>query len=266
VPLKVFAGVEPFYGIKTGLNEAFLIDTATRNRFLAEDPSLSPLIKPYLRGQDIDRWSCADSGLFMIMMKSSENYHWPWSDAPDEAAAEHQFSVTYPGLHRHFKKLEQFKNLKTGKLHGLRHREDQGRWWWELRSCAYYDAFERPKTIYQVIQFHSRYCLDRDRRLSNDKTFFFPADDPWLLAVLNSPLMWWYNWRHLTHLKDEALSPMAYKIESIPIAANNRKSARAAADHVEKIIAHTRFLSAGSSEILDWLRHEFGVAKPGAHW
>jgi hypothetical protein len=75
--------------------------------------------------------------------------------------------------------------------------------------------------------------------------------------------MWWYNWRHLTHLKDEALSPMAYKIQSIPIAANTRKSAQAAARHVEKLIEHTRFLSAGSSEILDWLRHEFGVAKPG---
>jgi Eco57I restriction-modification methylase len=262
-PLKEFAGVEPFYGIKTGLNEAFLIDAAKRNQLLTEDPSLSPLIKPYLRGQDIDRWSCADSGLFMVMMKSSENYHWPWSDAPDEATAEHQFSATYPALHRHFKQLEQFKDPKSGKLRGLRHREDQGRWWWELRSCAYYDAFEKPKIIYQVIQFHSRYCLDRDGRLSNDKTFFLPADDPWLLAVLNSPLMWWYNWRHLTHLKDEALSPMAYKIQSIPIAANNRKSARAAADHVEKLIAHTRFLLVGSSQILDWLRHEFGVAKPG---
>lgn len=212
VPLKEFADVEPFYGIKTGLNEAFLIDAAKRDQLFTEDPSLSPLIKPYLRGQDIDRWSCADFGLFMIMMKSSENHHWPWSDAADEGTAEHQFSATYPALHRHFKKLEQFKDPKTGKLRGLRRREDQGRWWWELRSCAYYDAFEKPKIIYQVIQFHSRYCLDRDGRLSNDKTFFLPVDDPWLLAVLNSPLMWWYNWRHLTHLKDEALSPMAYKI------------------------------------------------------
>lgn len=236
IPLKDFAGVEPFYGIKTGLNEAFLIETATRDRLLAEDPSLSPIIKPYLRGQDIDRWSCADSGLFMIMMKSSENYHWPWSDAPDEAAAEHQFSATYPGLYRHFKKLEQFKDPKTGKLRGLRH---------------------------QVIQFHSRYCLDRDGRLSNDKTFFLPTDDPWLLAVLNSSLMWWYNWRHLTRLKDEALSPMAYKITSIPIAASDRKSGRAAANYVDRLIAHTRFVSQGSSEILDWLRHEFEVAKPG---
>jgi hypothetical protein len=262
VPLKDFAGVEPFYGIKTGLNEAFLINTATRKDLVAQDPSLTTIIKPYLRGQDIDRWSCADSGLFMIMMKSSGDYQWPWSDAPDEVEAERRFAIAYPGLYRHFKKLEQFNDPKTGKLRGLRHREDQGRWWWELRSCAYYDAFERPKIIYQVIQYHSRYCLDRNGRLSNDKTFFLPTDDPWLIAVLNSPLMWWHNWRHLTHLKDEALSPMAYKVEAIPIASSNRQSARAAADYVQKLIAHTRSISASSSEILDWLRHEFGIAKP----
>jgi hypothetical protein len=262
-PLKAYAEVEPFYGIKTGLNEAFLIDGATRDRLVAEDASLSSIIRPYLRGQDIARWSCVDSGLFMIMMKSSENYHWPWSDAPDEAEAERRFASTYPGLYKHFKKLEQFKDPKTGKLRGLRHREDQGRWWWELRSCAYYEAFDRPKIIYQVIQFHPRYCLDSDGRFSNDKTFFLPTDDPWLLAVLNSPVLWWHNWRHLTHLKDEALSPMAYKIETIPIAPSNRKSAKLAADYVQKLIAHTQFTSASTSEILDWLRLEFGISKFG---
>lgn len=263
VPLKTFAGVAPFYGIKTGLNEAFLINTETRNSFVADDPSLTTIIKPYLRGQDVDRWSCSDSGLFMIMLKSSGDYHWPWSDAPDEAEAEGRFQATYPGLYRHFKKLEQFNDPKTGKLRGLRHREDQGRWWWELRSCAYYDAFERPKTVYQVIQYHSRYCLDRDGRLSNDKTFFLPTEDPWLLATLNSPLMWWHNWRHLTHLKDEALSPMAYKVETLPIASSSQKSTEAAAGYVQKLITHTHAISESSSNIFDWLRHEFGISKPG---
>jgi Eco57I restriction-modification methylase len=116
VPLKDFAGVEPFYGIKTGLNEAFLINTAARNDLVAEDPSLTTIIKPYLRGQDIDRWSCADSGLFMIMMKSSGDYQWPWSDAPDEVEAERRFAIAYPGLYRQFKKLEQFKDPKTGSI------------------------------------------------------------------------------------------------------------------------------------------------------
>lgn len=261
--LKEHVGLDPYYGIKTGLNEAFLIDAETRNRLVAKDPKASSIIKPYLRGQDVDRWACPDTGLFMIAMKSSENFAWPWSTAPNEREAERQLSIEFPSLFEHFKTLEEFKDKKTGKLRGLRHREDQGRFWWELRSCAYYDAFEQPKIIYQVIQFYARYCLDLDGRLSNDKTFFLPTDDPWLLACLNSPLMWWHNWRHLTHLKDEALSPMGYKVSVLPIAAPSAASQEATAKHVADLVARTKSASHATSSTLDWLRHEFEIAKPG---
>ena len=33
--------------------------------------------------------------------------------------------------------------------------------------------------------------------LSNDKGFFIPTNDLWLLAVLNSALLWWFSWRNL---------------------------------------------------------------------
>jgi hypothetical protein len=260
-PLKHYVGAAPYYGIKTGLNEAFLIDTATRDRLVARDPKTAEIIKPYLRGQDVQRWSCPDTGLYMIVMKSSENFAWPWSSTSEEAAAEALFKKEYPALHAHFKALESFTDPKTRKLRGLRHREDQGRYWWELRSCAYYDAFERPKTIYQVIQFYARYCIDRDGRLSNDKTFFLPTEDPWLVASLNSPLMWWHNWRHLTHLKDEALSPMGYKVEVMPIATPSASNAEQASQHVSKLLRLTTENSAATLAVTDWLRHQFEFDK-----
>ncbi len=56
VPLQEFAGVESLSGIKTGFNDSFLMDTATRERLVAADPKSVDLFKPYLRGQDINRW------------------------------------------------------------------------------------------------------------------------------------------------------------------------------------------------------------------
>ena len=56
-----------------------------------------------------------------------------------------------PACIRHLKPLEE----------PLRKRQDKGRFWWELRSCAYWDAFEKPKIFYQEIQFHPAYSLDR---------------------------------------------------------------------------------------------------------
>lgn len=261
--LKDITGIVPQYGIKTGYNPAFLIDTTTRDRIIHTDPNAGRLIRPYLRGQDIRRWASPDTGLFMIVMKSSENHSWAWSKAPSEVEAEAIFEREYPGLHQHFKKLESFHDPKSGKLKGLRHREDQGRWWWELRSCAYYDAFERPKIMYQVIQYYARYFLDNHGRLSNDKAFFLATDDAWLLAVLNSPLMWWHNWRYLTHLKDEALSPMGYKVERLPIIAPSPASRIAATKAIAELESHTRNVAVATEMILSWLRHEFGLEKPG---
>ena len=82
-------------------------------------------------------------------------------------SAEAEFKAQYPSLHRHLKPLEE----------PLRKRQDQGRYWWELRSCAYWDAFEKPKIMYQEIQFHPSYSLDAAGRFGNNKTFFLSTDD-----------------------------------------------------------------------------------------
>src|SRR5262249_30465823 len=135
IPLSEFIGRTPYRGILTGLNEAFLIDTATKERLVKEDPKCAEIMKPYLRGQDIKRWSREWAGLWMILLKSSENQKWAWSQSGENA--EKVFAQSFPSLHGHLKPLEE----------QLRKREDQGRYWWELRSCVYYEAIERPKIV-----------------------------------------------------------------------------------------------------------------------
>ena len=55
-PLAQVVGSKPLRGILTGFNQALLIDTTTRNRLIAQDPGCEPHVKPYLRGQDVERW------------------------------------------------------------------------------------------------------------------------------------------------------------------------------------------------------------------
>jgi hypothetical protein len=74
VPLAEFAGTKPYRGILTGYNQAFLIDTPTRESLVASDPRCADVINTYVRGQDADRWSCDWNGLGMIAMKSSGDY------------------------------------------------------------------------------------------------------------------------------------------------------------------------------------------------
>jgi hypothetical protein len=251
IPLAEFVGTKPLYGIKTGLNEAFLIDDATRTALIRDDPGCAEIIKPYLRGQDIKRWVPDWQGLWMIVLKSSAAYSWPWAALGDGAEA--VFARTYPSLHAHMKPLQE----------RLTARQDQGRFWWELRACDYYGAFEQPKLIYQVIQFHPQYALDTVSRYGNDKTFFLPTADLYLLAVLNSPLVWWHNWRYLPHMKDEALNPAGFRMETLPVAEPTPTIRTEIEEGVAALLALTKESKDQKRELLKWLRLELGVDQPG---
>jgi len=215
VPLEEYAGVSPLYGIKTGFNEAFLIDTAIRDQLVSEDPKAAEIIKPYLRGQDIERWQPEWAGLWMIVMKSSGDHAWPWANAASESEAEALFAQRYPSIHRRFKALESFR--KEGKLKGLRHREDQGRFWWELRPCAYYEKLEQPKLVYTEITWSNSFAVDNNNHYINNTAYALSSEDSWIPTVLNSPLTWWYSWRKAQHGKDEALRFMDSFIRPFPI-------------------------------------------------
>jgi hypothetical protein len=251
VPLAEFVGCNPMYGVLTGLNEAFLIDETTRTDLIRKDPACAEIIKPYLRGQDIGRWVPDWQGLWMIVLASSANRAWPWSGTGDSAEA--VFAQTFPSLYRHMKAIQQ----------RLVARQDKGQHWWELRSCDYYAIFEQPKILYQEIQFHPQYALSQKPLFGNNKVFLLPTADLYLLAVLNSPLLWWHNWRYLPHMKDEALNPAGFRMESLPIAEPTPEIRAETEDKVATLLARATESRDQTRELLTWLRHEFAVEKPG---
>jgi hypothetical protein len=222
--LATYAGCKPYRGLLTGFNDAFIIDATTRARLLDQHPRSGELIKPLLRGRDIDRWCARASEMYLITIASSENHTWPWSEAGDRA--QEQFQRTYPALHAHLSAHET----------ALQQRQDKGRYWWELRSCDYMDLLARAKLLWQEIQYHSWFALDRSEAVINNKVFFVPSDDLALLAVLNSPLMWWELTRVLPHMKDEALSPAAFVMENIHICTGTPDQAKAIALAVQPLL------------------------------
>ncbi|WP_291847491.1 Eco57I restriction-modification methylase domain-containing protein [Bradyrhizobium sp.] len=261
IPLRDFTGSEPLYGIKTGLNEAFLIDAADANRLLQSHPALKAIIRPYLRGQDIRRWSSPDAGLFMIMMKSSSDHQWPWHNAPDEASAEKKLAQTFPELHAHFKAFEEFRDKRTGKLRGLRHREDQGRWWWELRPCSYYEAFSREKICIQRIAFHPRFSIDGQSRLVNDSAVILPTQTRLLAGILNQPIAWYYQFKKFPHKKDEALAMDIVALNEFPIPSLGKHRDRFE-NKVSEIIELTLDAQRLDQRATAWLRHQVGLISP----
>ena len=174
-----------FYrGILTGLNEAFVIDEQTRGKLIVEDPKSKELIKPWLRGRDIKKWKAEWAGLYLINIQSSSNHHWPWSDEKSEKKAREIFKKSYPAIHAHLSQWED-KLIK---------RDDQGKFWWELRSCAYYQGFEQPKITWGNLATEPKFAIDEESCYVSAPAVIIPTNDVYLLAVLNSPLCkWWIS-------------------------------------------------------------------------
>ncbi|MFI5455560.1 MAG: Eco57I restriction-modification methylase domain-containing protein [Isosphaerales bacterium] len=250
VPLSEYLGVKPLMGIKTGLNEAFLIDTVRRNRIIEADPASQDVIRPYLRGQDIRRWFPDWSDLWMIALKSSSDHPWPWAQAGDGAEA--VFRKCYPGLHAHLKPSED----------ALRKRQDQGRFWWELRACAYWDELSKPRITYQDITWTANFCLTPTEHLSNNTTYFIPSKDEWLLSVLNAPIGWWFAWRTAQHGKDEALRYFTSFMEGYPVPHSSNENVEQCRKQVRRLVEIVRSHQDSTRQILDWLKVEHSIEEP----
>jgi hypothetical protein len=115
--------------------------------------------------------------------------------------------------------------------------------------------------MYQEIQFHPCYTFDTVGRLANNKVFFIPSADLYLLGVLNSPLMWWHNWRYLPHMKDEALSPAGFRMDELPIPRPTDTQRADTETAVRRLIDLAGERQSGRVAVVDWLRTEFGVEK-----
>ncbi len=251
IPLREFAGVKPLYGIKTGFNKAFLINDATRLDLINQDPGCAEVIKPYLRGQDIKRWMPHWQKLWIIVLASSGNVDWPWGNAGE--LAEDIFAKTFPSLYRCMKSYED----------PLRKREDQGRYWWELRSCDYYASFDNSKCVIQRIAFHPCFPLDGSGMFVNDSAVILSTNDLWICGVLNSPTAWYFMFKSFPHKKDEAVAMDIAYLEMFPIP-QPTEAIRAEAENNVKTLTELSSLShQKSQELFDWLRLEYGIIQLG---
>lgn len=248
--LSEFVGAEPFYGVKTGRNEAFLISEQKRDELVALDPGSADIIKPYLRGEDVGRWVARWDRQFMIFARRGIDIEAYPSVLAHLAA--HRLSL---------EPKPKGWNDATGEWAG---RKPGTYKWYEIQDAVdQWPLFEQPKIIYQEIQFHPHYAFDDSGLFGNNTTFSLPSADLYLLGVLNSPLMWWFNWRHLVHAKDEALRPFGFKMTSVPIAQPSAELRAAVETRVGQLIASKRADHEASHVLLDWLRGEHGIDKPG---
>ena len=126
------------YGIKTGYNDAFIIDNETKEVLIKEDPKSIEMIKPILSGRDIQRYQAQWKNKYVILAKYGSHEY-----------LEHQYSA----ICKHLTKYEERLKKRGQCRYGGKGNKGQHHWL-ELDNnpnCAYLAEFEKEKIAFPTI-------------------------------------------------------------------------------------------------------------------
>lgn len=162
------------YGVKTGCNEAFIIDEEQKHAIINKDSRSAEIIKPILRGQDIKqyRYKFAHKYILATGYKTDIRTNYP---------------AVYDFIYEVGTKIQN-KLLKV-KGKGVFNRDDQGANWWNLRACDYYEDFKYKKIAWGNLTLGSQFALvDEEFYIGAPANFIISEVPEYLLGVLNSKI------------------------------------------------------------------------------
>ncbi len=179
------------YGIKTGFNEAFIIDGIKKDELISKDKKSAEIIKPLLRGRNLERYLCNNIDEYLIASHNNPPV----------------IIESYPHLKEHLDKF----------IEKLTSRYDKGQTPYNLRNCKYLGSFEKPKIIYPEFSSSSLFSYDDKGTYLLDTSWFIDSGDKYLLALLNSKLIWHYLGYVSSSLGSASLRMKKIFVEQIPI-------------------------------------------------
>ena len=162
------------YGIKTGFNDAFIISEETKCEILKncrdneERKRTDAIIRPILRGRDIQRYTYVNNGLWLI------NTHNGMKGKLAKICIN-----DYPAIKAHLDRY--WDKIST--------RADKGDTPYNLRNCAYLDDFNKPKIVWKRVGSILRFSYDNSGMMALDSTCFATGQHiEFLVALLNSKM------------------------------------------------------------------------------
>ncbi len=187
------------FGIKTGYNEAFIIDENKKKELIDADKRNAEIIKPIIRGRDLKKYSYAFEKVYLI-----NSHNGIKSVGLKRIEAETEYPTIYEHLNRFSPKVQ--------------NRSDRGDHWSNLRYCAYLEDFEKDKIIWGEISDKPKFAFDDEKYFAEATTFLMTGEKlKFFLAILNSKVSEWYFNLIGTTTGMGTNRWKKYKIELLPI-------------------------------------------------
>ncbi|MDI1471553.1 N-6 DNA methylase [Thermodesulfovibrio sp. 1176] len=220
-PLKDW-DVNIYRGIKTGLNEAFIIDSKKREEILNncktadERRRTEAIIKPILRGRDIKRYYYEWAGLWVIFIPWHFPLHEDLSIHGASEKAEKEFQKQYPAIYNHLLQFKDVLSKRNKDETGIRYE------WYALQRCAatYYPEFEKEKVVYSEIVREPQFYYDTEKFYVEATSFLMTGKNmKYLCGLLNShPVTYFFKkWYAGGGLGEEGFRYKKAFLEQLPI-------------------------------------------------
>lgn len=175
--LKEFIEGKMYVGLKTGLNDAFIINKDFYKALTSKSTKYKEIVKPYGVGRDLSRYGKPTIDKYIICIPNK------WTDSKgsfkNENDAWNWLNSEYELISEYLKPFEKRAKMRT----------DQGKYWWELRACDYYNEFEKPKIVYPEIATNGRFSIDIEKSYFDMTSFIISSESKELLGILNSKLI-----------------------------------------------------------------------------
>lgn len=187
----------PLYGIKTGLNEAFVLTRPQRDALVAADARSADLLKPFLIGENLKRWHVESDDLWLIYTLKNRV-------AIDD----------YPAVRDHLAPFRDRLEARATKQN-----------WWELQQAqaAYEPQLLGRKVVYNRFTNKPAFSFVPFPVYLNDAPYFIPSDDEFLASLLNSKAIWLFPFAAATSLRGGYVQLHGQYLEQIPIPFANGK-------------------------------------------
>ena len=233
-PLKDW-DIQINYGIKTGFNEAFIIDSAKRKELIQQDPKSEEIIRPILRGRDIKRYSYDFDEKYLIATFPSRNYNIEKYPAIKSFLEGFKPKLKQTGEHLTNKEIEQVMahakanniSLKETDLK-ISRKKTNNKWFETQDSISYWDDFSKQKILWaETMRIHKgdtnnfpRFGFENNGQYVTDKTCFFATGNhlKFIIAILNSTFGRYLCSQYVSILDDGGYLMQKIYLEKIPIA------------------------------------------------
>jgi hypothetical protein len=178
VPMGSFQDLKIRRGVLTGYNPAFIIDEQTKNQLIHAHASAADLIKPFVSGDEVRRYSISWRRRYVIFTHRGIDIS------------------SYPSIRDHLSSSRTHLEPKKAPRDKLGRKPGPYKWYEIQDSTNYHPEFAKPKIVYGQFQIGPHFAFSSSTLYFGSNHYMLLHDDTdfllQLCGILNSKLYFFY--------------------------------------------------------------------------